>query len=313
MSLDAIFKAYDIRGVYPDEIDEALARRIGNAFARFTGAQHRDRRPRHAAVVGAARRRRSSRARRSPAPTSSTSGWPPPTSSTSRPGSSTRPARCSPRATTRRSTTASSCAGPAPRRSASRPGLHQIKEMVAAGRHVERAEVAGKVEQRRPARRVRRARALVRRHVGAAAAHGRRRHRQRHGRPRRAQGVRGAAVRRSRCSSASSTARSRTTRPTRSSPRTSKDLQQRGARRRRRHRPRVRRRRRPRVPRRRPGRSRCRGSTTTAIVAAGILDRHPRRDGRAQPHLLEGACPRSSARTAACRCAPGSGTRSSSR
>ncbi len=39
MSLDAIFKAYDIRGVYPDEIDEALARRIGNAFAHFTGAQ----------------------------------------------------------------------------------------------------------------------------------------------------------------------------------------------------------------------------------------------------------------------------------
>ena len=38
MSLDAIFKAYDIRGVYPDEIDEALARRIGNAFVRFTGA-----------------------------------------------------------------------------------------------------------------------------------------------------------------------------------------------------------------------------------------------------------------------------------
>jgi phosphomannomutase len=39
VSLDAIFKAYDIRGVYPDEIDEALARRIGNAFAHFTGAQ----------------------------------------------------------------------------------------------------------------------------------------------------------------------------------------------------------------------------------------------------------------------------------
>jgi len=38
VSLDAIFKAYDIRGVYPDEIDEALARRIGNAFARFNGA-----------------------------------------------------------------------------------------------------------------------------------------------------------------------------------------------------------------------------------------------------------------------------------
>ena len=39
MSLDAIFKAYDVRGLYPDELDEALARRIGNAFAHFTGAQ----------------------------------------------------------------------------------------------------------------------------------------------------------------------------------------------------------------------------------------------------------------------------------
>jgi phosphomannomutase len=40
VSLDGIFKAYDIRGVYPDDIDEALARRIGNSFAHFTGAQH---------------------------------------------------------------------------------------------------------------------------------------------------------------------------------------------------------------------------------------------------------------------------------
>jgi len=38
VSLDAIFKAYDIRGIYPDELDEALARKIGNAFVRFTGA-----------------------------------------------------------------------------------------------------------------------------------------------------------------------------------------------------------------------------------------------------------------------------------
>ena len=49
VSLDAIFKAYDIRGIYPDEIDEAIARRIGNAFARFTGAERvlvaRDMRP----------------------------------------------------------------------------------------------------------------------------------------------------------------------------------------------------------------------------------------------------------------------------
>jgi phosphomannomutase len=39
LSLDAIFKAYDVRGLYPEEIDENLARRIGNAFAHFTGAQ----------------------------------------------------------------------------------------------------------------------------------------------------------------------------------------------------------------------------------------------------------------------------------
>ncbi len=49
MSLDAVFKAYDVRGVYPDELDESLARRVGNAFAHFTGAQHlivgRDMRP----------------------------------------------------------------------------------------------------------------------------------------------------------------------------------------------------------------------------------------------------------------------------
>ncbi|MEP6625741.1 MAG: phosphomannomutase/phosphoglucomutase [Acidimicrobiia bacterium] len=37
-SLDTIFKAYDVRGVYPDEIDEGVAKRIGNAFVRFTGA-----------------------------------------------------------------------------------------------------------------------------------------------------------------------------------------------------------------------------------------------------------------------------------
>ncbi len=36
MSLDTIFKAYDIRGLYPGEIDEPSARAIGNAFARFT-------------------------------------------------------------------------------------------------------------------------------------------------------------------------------------------------------------------------------------------------------------------------------------
>lgn len=34
-----IFKAYDIRGLYPQELDAALAKRIGNAFARLLKAQ----------------------------------------------------------------------------------------------------------------------------------------------------------------------------------------------------------------------------------------------------------------------------------
>jgi phosphomannomutase len=37
-SLDEIFKAYDIRGVYPDQLDETVARSVGNAFVAFTGA-----------------------------------------------------------------------------------------------------------------------------------------------------------------------------------------------------------------------------------------------------------------------------------
>jgi phosphomannomutase len=34
-----IFKAYDIRGIVPDELDEGVARAVGAAFARLTGAQ----------------------------------------------------------------------------------------------------------------------------------------------------------------------------------------------------------------------------------------------------------------------------------
>jgi phosphomannomutase len=35
--LAPIFKAYDLRGTYPDQIDEATCRRIGSAFAEFAG------------------------------------------------------------------------------------------------------------------------------------------------------------------------------------------------------------------------------------------------------------------------------------
>ena len=37
MDLDAIFKAYDVRGRVPDQLDAEVARRIGAAFARHTG------------------------------------------------------------------------------------------------------------------------------------------------------------------------------------------------------------------------------------------------------------------------------------
>src|SRR3954447_21439805 len=36
---DAVFKAYDIRGTVPEQLDEAMCRAIGVAFARFAGAE----------------------------------------------------------------------------------------------------------------------------------------------------------------------------------------------------------------------------------------------------------------------------------
>src|SRR4029450_6239111 len=35
---DQVFKAYDVRGVYPDQLDEDLAERVGRAFVALTGA-----------------------------------------------------------------------------------------------------------------------------------------------------------------------------------------------------------------------------------------------------------------------------------
>ena len=37
-SLTAVFKAYDVRGTVPDQIDEELARAVGAAFVQVTGA-----------------------------------------------------------------------------------------------------------------------------------------------------------------------------------------------------------------------------------------------------------------------------------
>jgi phosphomannomutase len=48
-TLETVFKAYDIRGTYPDQLDADLCRRIGTAFAAFAGASRlivaRDMRP----------------------------------------------------------------------------------------------------------------------------------------------------------------------------------------------------------------------------------------------------------------------------
>ncbi|MBA3523174.1 MAG: phosphomannomutase/phosphoglucomutase, partial [Geodermatophilaceae bacterium] len=38
MDLSAIVKAYDVRGVVPDQLDEEVARALGAAFARFVAA-----------------------------------------------------------------------------------------------------------------------------------------------------------------------------------------------------------------------------------------------------------------------------------
>ena len=50
-NLAAIFKAYDVRGTVPDQIDDDLARAVGNAFVAVTAADERRRRARHAAVL----------------------------------------------------------------------------------------------------------------------------------------------------------------------------------------------------------------------------------------------------------------------
>ena len=50
-NLDAIIKAYDVRGIYPDQLDETLAREVGGAFVRALGIAVRDGGP-GAVVIG---------------------------------------------------------------------------------------------------------------------------------------------------------------------------------------------------------------------------------------------------------------------
>ena len=56
VALDGIFKAYDVRGTVPDQIDADLARRTGAAFVQVTGASTVVVGPRHAAELAGPRR-----------------------------------------------------------------------------------------------------------------------------------------------------------------------------------------------------------------------------------------------------------------
>ena len=70
-----IFKAYDVRGIYPERGQRGRrARAIGAAFVAYLQGEADRGRPRHAAVVARRWPRRSSTARRRRAPTSSTTG-----------------------------------------------------------------------------------------------------------------------------------------------------------------------------------------------------------------------------------------------
>ena len=89
--MDQVFKAYDVRGTVPDQLDADMCRAIGRAMARFAGAPRDPGRPRHARVRRGALGAPSPTACGPRASTSPTSAWPRPTSCTSRRATSTRP------------------------------------------------------------------------------------------------------------------------------------------------------------------------------------------------------------------------------
>ena len=118
----AVFKAYDVRGLVPEQIDEPLARATGRAHVQVTGAA--------TVVVGHDMRPSSPGLAEAFAAGATEAG-----ADVVMIGLASTDmlyfasghlgagrARCSPRATTRRSTTASRCAGPTPCRSGWSPG-----------------------------------------------------------------------------------------------------------------------------------------------------------------------------------------------
>ena len=214
-TLAATFKAYDVRGTVPDQIDEDLARRVGNAFVDGDRGGRRRRRPRHAPLLAGdvPRLRRGSRRRRSRRH-ADRAGLDRPALLRLRAAASV-PARCSPPATTRPATTASRCAARTRRRSGWRPVWPRSATGSPSG-ETATAAVPGHDHRAGRAGRLRGVPARAGAGHRPAPAGGRRR-RQRDGRADRAGGARAPSTSTSRRSSSSSTAPSRTTRPTRSS------------------------------------------------------------------------------------------------
>ena len=108
-SFEDIFKAYDIRGTVPDELDARIVYAVGVGFARFVLAQAvADKRvvvARDIRESGVELTHALSGAYSPSVSAWSTSAWPRPTSSTSRRGGSSSRGRCSRPRTTRPTTT----------------------------------------------------------------------------------------------------------------------------------------------------------------------------------------------------------------
>ena len=130
MDLSGVVKAYDVRGIVPEQLNEDVARALGAAFADLVAGT------RHATIVTAHDMRESgpglARAFAEGALRRGASVVEIGLASTDMlyfaSGHLGCPARCSPPATTRRSTTASSSAGPAPPPIGADTGLAEIRD-----------------------------------------------------------------------------------------------------------------------------------------------------------------------------------------
>ena len=183
--MDQVFKAYDVRGTVPDQLDATMCQAIGRAMARFAGAPE---------ILMARDMRESgvelSKAFSDGVRAEGVNGHRPGHGVHGLPLLRRRPSRCA-----RRDVHRFAQSGPVqrdqavplgrpPDRSRHRPGRDSGDGREPAGRASGRADRV--LARAQPARRVGRARDLLRRPGRPAAAQGRRRHGQRHGRAGRA-------------------------------------------------------------------------------------------------------------------------------